>query len=68
MNREEKENLAQNEWLQAMKEYDQELKAIEQELKSKGIYRSGLDANEEFYKPATARLKKRIKEIQNKYQ
>ncbi|WP_130861442.1 hypothetical protein [Bacilliculturomica massiliensis] len=67
MTREEKNELAQEEWEQALRENIEESEAMEKKLKAEGKYVGGLDTNQEYFRPIDEKLNRRLKEIQEKY-
>ncbi|MCD8067755.1 MAG: hypothetical protein LUE87_02465 [Lachnospiraceae bacterium] len=64
MNNREK---AQQEWELVLKEAIEEENEITERLKREGKWIGGLDTNSEEYKPVNEKLKRRLKEIQEKY-
>lgn len=46
---------------------DTEIAKIDEELKAKGLYRTGLDANSEYYAPVSAKAKAKMKALVEKY-
>lgn len=63
----ENEELAQKEWGNVLKWADKEEVKVTKRLKAEGKYRGGLDGNAEDYAYIGKGIRKRIKEIQEKY-
>lgn len=63
----DRKEMAQREWEQAMQESIEEEEALVVKLKAEGRLCSGLDGNQEDFAHINAKLKRRMKEIQEKY-
>lgn len=62
-----KREQAQKEWEQALKDSMAESEALLRKLKAEGRFEGGLDGNQKDFAPINEKLKRRMKEIQEKY-